>query len=370
MGIRPHKVALGPVVGLAVGAAMRGRPPAQVAAAAVVAFRTVSQLVFRDPQVSLLADRVPAERLPFVVPLEARTRYVGTGYFRALAEATGGVYQEAAPDVGIVPDLDQLAGPEFDPAAVHPLVREFYEHTTRFTLDIVPRWRTWVRPGYLLYRTLVARPPPHPLQDRASPDQTEQTVTAGRHTQRCSHPRPSPAGQREPDRGQHLPQPIADPRPPPSQPIDLFGERLRLAPRCRRRTAPTTRSASAGRRPEHPQTSGDTANAPETTAPHTPDKRPDRYGPDPRGPTRDQRPRPRRSQCRPDGQAAVRRHRALGQRFMVRHPSHSSRQSPEVTDEAIRPRTAAQLWEARSTANREHRDVSAAPTRFRTKSTE
>jgi hypothetical protein len=37
-------------------------------------------------------------------------------------------------------------------------VREFYEHTTRFTLDIVPEWRLWVRPGYLLYRTVVARP--------------------------------------------------------------------------------------------------------------------------------------------------------------------------------------------------------------------
>jgi hypothetical protein len=37
-------------------------------------------------------------------------------------------------------------------------VREFYEHTTRFALDVVPRWRLWVRPGYLLYRTLVARP--------------------------------------------------------------------------------------------------------------------------------------------------------------------------------------------------------------------
>ena len=37
-------------------------------------------------------------------------------------------------------------------------MREFYEHTTRFTLDIVPEWRVWVRPGYLLYRTFVARP--------------------------------------------------------------------------------------------------------------------------------------------------------------------------------------------------------------------
>ena len=41
---------------------------------------------------------------------------------------------------------------------MHPLVREFYEHTTRFALDIVPQWRMWVRPGYLLYRNLLARP--------------------------------------------------------------------------------------------------------------------------------------------------------------------------------------------------------------------
>ncbi|WP_433058999.1 hypothetical protein [Dactylosporangium sp. CS-033363] len=158
MGIRPHKVALGPVVGLAVGAVMRDRPPAQVAAASVVAFRTVSQLVFREPQVELLAESATAEQMPFVVPLEARTRYVGTSYVRDLAAATGGAYEEAAADIGIVADLDALKGPEFDPAGVDPLVREFYEHTTRFTLDIVPRWRAWVRPGYLLYRTLVARP--------------------------------------------------------------------------------------------------------------------------------------------------------------------------------------------------------------------
>ena len=52
--------------------------------------------------------------------------------------------------------LDELAGPDFDPSAVDPRVREFYEHTTRFTLDIAPRWRPWVVPGYLLYRTVLA----------------------------------------------------------------------------------------------------------------------------------------------------------------------------------------------------------------------
>ncbi len=158
LGLRPQKVALGPVVGAAVGTAWRlagGReaPPAAVAASAVVGFRALSAVLFRDPQVSLLAERVRAEDLPFVVPLEARTGYVGTGYVRELAGVLGGTYQADAADVGIVASLDDLAGPQFDPGGVDPLVREFYEHTTRFRLDIVPEWRPWVRPGYLLYRT-------------------------------------------------------------------------------------------------------------------------------------------------------------------------------------------------------------------------
>ncbi len=92
------------------------------------------------------------------MPLEARTRYVGTEYVTALAEVLGGTYERAVADIGIVASLDALAGPEFDPGACDPRVREFYEHTTRFKLDIVPEWRQWVRPGYLLYRTFLARP--------------------------------------------------------------------------------------------------------------------------------------------------------------------------------------------------------------------
>jgi hypothetical protein len=161
LGIRPQKVLLGPPFGAAVGWALGTRrpvPASVVASATMAAYRTASALVFRDAQVSLLAERVPAEDLPFVVPREARSRYVGTGYVRDLAEVLGGRYVADAPDAGIVASVDELAGPEFDPAGLDPLVREFYEHTTRFALDIVPQWRLWVRPGYLLYRTVVARP--------------------------------------------------------------------------------------------------------------------------------------------------------------------------------------------------------------------
>jgi hypothetical protein len=173
LGLRPQKVALGPVVGAAIGLVLRRAPGSVAAAAAVVGYRVTAALLFRDPQVSLLAERVRAEDVPFVVPLASQTRYVGTGYVRSLAQVLGGTYTPDVEDIGIVASLDDLAGPagparddppdappapSFDPGGIDPLVREFYEHTTRFALDIVPEWRVWVRPGYLLYRTLVARP--------------------------------------------------------------------------------------------------------------------------------------------------------------------------------------------------------------------
>jgi hypothetical protein len=161
LGIRPQKVVMGPLLGAAIGsvfARRRPAPAAVVAATTMVAYRTLSAVLFRDSAVSLLADRVSPTDLPFVVPLGAQTRYVGTGYVRALADKLGGSYVAAAPDVGIVASLDEIAGPDFDPKGVDPQVREFYEHTTRFSLDIVPEWKLWVRPGYLLYRTVVARP--------------------------------------------------------------------------------------------------------------------------------------------------------------------------------------------------------------------
>jgi hypothetical protein len=162
LGLRPQKVVLGPLAGAALGGGLGvlrpGVRPAAVAATAVAGYRMASAALFSHPQVSLLAERAAPADLPFVVPLEARTRYVGTDYVAALAGVVGGDYVRGAADAGIVGSLDTLAGPEFDPAAVDPRVREFYEHTTRFALDITPVWRAWVRPGYLLYRTALARP--------------------------------------------------------------------------------------------------------------------------------------------------------------------------------------------------------------------
>jgi hypothetical protein len=163
LGLRPLKLALGAVVGAAAGLVLRGLDdsldPALVAAAVTVAYRVIAAAVYRNrPLVRIMAEEVPAADLAYVVPFEARSRYVGADYVEQLAEVRGGSFRRNPPDVGILASLDALRGPTFDPGRVHPLIREFYEHTSRFKLSIVPEWRRWMKPGYELFKRVVAEP--------------------------------------------------------------------------------------------------------------------------------------------------------------------------------------------------------------------
>jgi hypothetical protein len=163
LGLRWAKMALGLTVGLVVGAGFEyladGYGWSVVAAATVFIYRLVAGLVYRGrEQVQFLAERASAEDVPFVVPLAERQGYVGVDYLRRYADEVGGVFAHNPPDIGIVESFDLLAGPEFDPGGAHPLVREFYGHTSRFELAIEPHWRVWMRLPYLVYRETVARP--------------------------------------------------------------------------------------------------------------------------------------------------------------------------------------------------------------------
>src|SRR5918994_951619 len=162
-GLRPVKVALGLLVGAALGALFQaldsGLEPALIAAAVTLTYRVIAAIVYRGrPLVRIMAEEVPASELTYVVPFEARSRYVGSDYVDQLAKVRGGTFRRNPPDVGILASLDSLAGPTFDARRVHPLIREFYEHTSRFRLSIVPEWRRWMKPGYELFKQLVARP--------------------------------------------------------------------------------------------------------------------------------------------------------------------------------------------------------------------
>jgi hypothetical protein len=162
-GLRPWKVAIGLAIGVALGLLFEALDPvpdsALVAAAVAVVYRVVAAIAYRDrPLVRVMAEEVPAAELRYVVPFEARSRYVGADYVEQLAKVRGGTFRRNPPDVGILASLDSLNGPTFDAGRVHPLIREFYEHTSRFKLSIVPEWRRWMKPGYELFKLVVAQP--------------------------------------------------------------------------------------------------------------------------------------------------------------------------------------------------------------------
>lgn len=163
VGARLRKAGLGLAVGVLVGFIFEIWFPdigeTVVAAAAVVAYRLAASVAFRGrSQVRLMAERVPTDEIAYVVPFAAHTSYVGVDYLADYAAESGAEFARNPTDIGIVESMDGLAGPEFDPSLMHPLIREFYEHTSRFHLSIVPEWRPWMKLPYLAYRSLVARP--------------------------------------------------------------------------------------------------------------------------------------------------------------------------------------------------------------------
>jgi hypothetical protein len=163
LGLRPAKAAVGLSVGGLLGILFEALDsvlePALIAAAVTLAYRLIAAIVYRGrPLVRVMAEEVPASELRYVVPFEARSRYVGADYVEQLARVRGGTFRRNPPDVGILASLDSLVGPTFDAGRVHPLIREFYEHTSRFRLSIIPEWRRWMKPGYELFKLLVAQP--------------------------------------------------------------------------------------------------------------------------------------------------------------------------------------------------------------------
>jgi hypothetical protein len=125
----------------------------------IVLLYQVLQLVLFDESAPLqvAGEQVPLEQARYVVPFKAHTSYVGADYADALAQETQGVCIRNKPDIGIVESLDLLAGPHFNPQSVDPLIREFYEHTSRFKLTIVPDWKPLIKPFFWFFKTYMAQ---------------------------------------------------------------------------------------------------------------------------------------------------------------------------------------------------------------------
>lgn len=72
-------------------------------------------------------------------PVSAASR-IGSDWIAAEAARHGGTHGTADPEAGLLPDLAVLDGPGFTAADLHPVVRDFYEHTSAWRMDV---WSSW-----------------------------------------------------------------------------------------------------------------------------------------------------------------------------------------------------------------------------------
>lgn len=83
----------------------------------------------------------------------SRTSRVDDGWLADWAEGLGGEVLHDVPGAGLVPDLAELDGPGFAAADLHPDVRDFYEHTSQWRMEV---WTGW-QPPFALGGGVVAR---------------------------------------------------------------------------------------------------------------------------------------------------------------------------------------------------------------------
>ena len=72
---------------------------------------------------------------------------VGDGWLVAAAEAHGGRVQEGVEGAGLLADMSHLDGPDFRAADLRPEVRDFYEHTSNWRMEVWTQWNPVLQPG-------------------------------------------------------------------------------------------------------------------------------------------------------------------------------------------------------------------------------
>lgn len=76
---------------------------------------------------------------------------IGGDYFNRLSEKDGLELRRNVPEVGLIQELTTLESDSFDLNQLDPQVRNFYEHTSNYDLDVWAEWSSVFRPfGRLL----------------------------------------------------------------------------------------------------------------------------------------------------------------------------------------------------------------------------
>lgn len=72
---------------------------------------------------------------------------VGDRWLTAAAEAHGGQVREQVAGAGLLADMADLDGPDFTAAHLRPEIRDFYEHTSGWRMEVWTQWNPLFQPG-------------------------------------------------------------------------------------------------------------------------------------------------------------------------------------------------------------------------------
>ncbi|WP_242686380.1 hypothetical protein [Aeromicrobium sp. IC_218] len=84
-------------------------------------------------------------------------QHVGDTWLHAEATRVGGVVADPTTEAGLLASMELLDGPGFRAADLHPLVRDFYERTSTWRMEVWTQWNPVLQPGGELVTRLFGR---------------------------------------------------------------------------------------------------------------------------------------------------------------------------------------------------------------------
>ena len=107
--------------------------------------------------VTILGKRVPLDGPDWLSGPVGTPGRIGPDFYEGYQHEAGLTAAVNAPGTGLLADFGALAGPTFDPARVHPRVREFYERTVEFKLEAWSQWSPLAYPFACVLMETVSR---------------------------------------------------------------------------------------------------------------------------------------------------------------------------------------------------------------------
>src|SRR5579883_728791 len=98
--------------------------------------------------------RITLEEYPWLEGPIGKPTGIGPNFFEELAKHEN---LSVRPGLGLLPRFDALAGPNFRPETVAPLVKDFYEQTSGYELEAWSEWCGIFRPFGRLLAVLFSR---------------------------------------------------------------------------------------------------------------------------------------------------------------------------------------------------------------------